>query len=60
MKILLTGANGYIGTRLLALLAEAGNCVYAVVRSRERIEVPAHLRKQVEILEADLLSINID
>ena len=55
MKILLTGANGYIGTRLLALLAEAGNCVYAVVRSRERIEVPAHLRKQVEILEADLL-----
>ena len=34
MKILLTGANGYIGTRLLPRLVEEGHEIYALVRSR--------------------------
>jgi uncharacterized protein YbjT (DUF2867 family) len=32
MKILVTGANGYIGTRLLPRLIEEGHEVYALVR----------------------------
>lgn len=56
MKILLTGANGYIGTRLLPRLIEAGHEVYALVRSRSRIEVPTRLKSQIHILEADLLN----
>lgn len=56
MKILLTGANGYIGTRLLPRLLEAGHEVYALVRSRSRIEIPQAFQNQLHILEADLLS----
>lgn len=56
MKILLTGANGYIGTRLLPLLIEQGHEVYALVRSRSRIAVPKLLERHVHLIEADLLS----
>lgn len=56
MKILLTGANGYIGTRLLPRLVEDGHEIYAVVRSRVRIEIPEKFQSQIHILEADLLS----
>jgi uncharacterized protein YbjT (DUF2867 family) len=55
MKILLTGANGYIGTRLLPRLAELGHEVYAVVRSRSRISLPKQFRSQIHVIEADLL-----
>jgi uncharacterized protein YbjT (DUF2867 family) len=51
MKILLTGANGYIGSRLMLRLLDAGHQVVALVRSRGRIEVPAG----VEVVEGDLL-----
>jgi uncharacterized protein YbjT (DUF2867 family) len=55
MKILLTGANGYIGTRLLPRLLEEGHEVYALVRSRYRIETPKKFQSQFHIIEADLL-----
>lgn len=55
MKILLTGANGYIGTRLLPRLIEEGHEVYALVRSRYRIETPQKFQSQLHIIEADLL-----
>lgn len=55
MKILLTGANGYIGTRLLPRLAEEGHDIYALVRSRFRFEIPDKFRSQVHVIEADLL-----
>ncbi len=56
MKILLTGANGYIGSRLLPLLVEQGHEVYVLVRSRSRIEIPEKLESQVHVIEADLLN----
>lgn len=56
MKILLTGANGYIGTRLLPRLVEAGHEVYALVRSRARIEIPEKYHAQLHVIEADLLN----
>lgn len=55
MKILLTGANGYIGTRLLPLLLEKGYEVYALVRSEKRMFVPEQFKKQLHIIQADLL-----
>lgn len=55
MKILLTGANGYIGTRLLPLLLEKGHEVYALVRSSNRVQIPTKFEKQVHIIQADLL-----
>lgn len=55
MKILLTGANGYIGTRLLPRLIEDGHEVYALVRSRYRIETPQKFQSQLHVIEADLL-----
>lgn len=55
MKILLTGANGYIGSRLLPLLAEKGHEIYALVRDRSRIHIPKTLEPQIHVLEVDLL-----
>jgi uncharacterized protein YbjT (DUF2867 family) len=55
MKILLTGANGYIGTRLLPRLIEEGHEVYALVRSRYRIETLQKFQSQLHVIEADLL-----
>ncbi len=56
MKVLLTGANGYIGTRLLPLLLEKGYEVYALVRSDKRIQIPQKYEKQFHIIQADLLN----
>lgn len=55
MKILLTGANGYIGTRLLPRLVDEGHEVYALVRSRFRIDIPEKYQDQLHVIEADLL-----
>lgn len=56
MRILLTGANGYIGLRLLPQLLEAGHTVHALVRDRRRFpaeDLEAH-GKRLQIIEADL------
>ncbi len=55
MKILLTGANGYIGTRLLPLLLEKGHEVFALVRSDKRMSIPEKFEQQVHVIQADLL-----
>ena len=55
MKILLTGANGYIGMRLLPLLLAKGHEVYALVRSSKRFDIPISLKNQIHIIESDLL-----
>ncbi len=59
MKILLTGATGYIGQRLLPVLAAAGHEVVCLVRDARRFALPdtlpASRHPQVSTVEADLL-----
>jgi uncharacterized protein YbjT (DUF2867 family) len=55
MRILLTGANGYIGMRLLPVLAEAGHDVTCVVRDSKRFSPQAHLLHKIAIIEFDFL-----
>lgn len=55
MKILLTGANGYIGKRLLPILVAKGNEVICCVRDKKRFKVNDSLKKSIEIIEIDLL-----
>lgn len=54
MKVLLTGATGYIGRRLLPILLEEGHHVICAVRDRNRLHLTEFL-DQVEIIEVDLL-----
>jgi len=55
MRILLTGANGYIGMRLLPVLVEAGHEVTCVVRDRNRFKPSADLLNKINIIEFDFL-----
>ena len=59
MKILLTGATGYIGQRLLPSLVEAGHEVICLVRDPRRFALPDTLpeaeRARVTVVKADLL-----
>ncbi|MCB1109356.1 MAG: SDR family oxidoreductase [Chlamydiia bacterium] len=55
MKVLLTGANGYVGTRLLELLAEKGHEVVALARVPESVHIPERIAKQVTVVQGDLL-----
>jgi uncharacterized protein YbjT (DUF2867 family) len=55
MKILLTGANGYIGMRLLPQLLELDHEVICVVRDKNRLSIDAHTKAQVQIIEVDFL-----
>lgn len=45
MKILLTGATGYIGKRLLPVLVEAGHHVVCCVRDLNRF-IPTRVAKE--------------
>jgi len=55
MKILLTGANGYIGMRLLPLLLEMNHEVVCAVRSADRLSVDEEVKKAIKIVEIDFL-----
>ena len=55
MKILLTGATGYIGKRLLPVLVEAGHEVVCCVRDLNRFDPPESLKKSISIIQLDLL-----
>jgi len=55
MKILLTGATGYVGKRLLPVLIQNGHQVVCCVRDRQRFNPPQSLLKNIEIIEIDLL-----
>ena len=54
MKILLTGANGYIGKRLLPVLVEDGQQVVCLVRNKNRLDLPEKLKSKVDIITGDL------
>lgn len=55
MKILLTGANGYIGMRLLPQLLDNGHEVICAVRDAERLSIDDALRSKISIVEIDFL-----
>ncbi len=55
MRILLTGANGYIGKRLLPVLLGAGHEVICVVRNAKNFEPNLKEEWNIEILEHDFL-----
>ncbi|MCF8364364.1 MAG: SDR family oxidoreductase [Bacteroidales bacterium] len=54
-RILLTGANGYIGKRLLPVLVEQGHEIICLVRDKNRLVLNKNLLGKVQIIEADLL-----
>ena len=56
MKILLTGATGYIGKRLLPVLVKAGHEVICCVRDNRRFTAPASIRNNISVIEIDLLN----
>lgn len=58
MKILLTGATGYIGKRLLPDLVKDGYQVICCVRDKNRFNPPASLLNNIEIIEVDFLDKN--
>ncbi|MBL7472769.1 SDR family oxidoreductase [Robertkochia sediminum] len=55
MKILLTGANGYIGMRLLPPLLQAGHDVVCAVRDKNRLAIDEDTLKKIEVIEIDFL-----
>ncbi|HKK89094.1 MAG TPA: SDR family oxidoreductase [Saprospiraceae bacterium] len=55
MKILLTGATGYIGKRLLPVLVEAKHEVICLVRDADRFSPPKSLLHAIKVVEGDLL-----
>lgn len=55
MRILLTGATGYIGKRILPFLLEEGHEVICAVRDKDRMNVEAYPEDQVSVIEVDFL-----
>ena len=55
MKILLTGATGYIGKRILPILVNKGYDVVCCVRDKSRFNPPQSLQEKISIIEIDLL-----
>ena len=57
MKILLTGATGYIGKRLLPVLIKEGHEVVCCVRDSDRFKVSSAIQNKVTVIENDLLDL---
>ena len=55
MRILLTGATGYIGKRILPILINEGHHVICCVRDKSRFTPPESLRSSITVIELDLL-----
>ena len=55
MKVLLTGATGYIGKRLLPVLVKAGHQVVCCVRDAKRFNPPENLTADIDVITVDLL-----
>lgn len=57
MNVLLTGANGYIGRRLLPVLINEGHTVYACVRNKATAHFNITPSEQFKLLEIDFLNV---
>lgn len=55
MKILLTGATGYIGKRILPILIAKGHDVICCVRDKNRFYIPEEWQQKVQVIEVDFL-----
>ncbi|MBS4057488.1 MAG: SDR family oxidoreductase [Bacteroidales bacterium] len=58
MKILLTGASGYIGKRLLPVLIDCGHEVVCGVRDLKRFSPALSLKPGITVIQLDLLDKN--
>jgi uncharacterized protein YbjT (DUF2867 family) len=56
MKILLTGATGYIGKRLLPVLLENGHEIVCCVRDKARFTYDKNYTSKIEVAEVDFLN----
>ena len=56
MKILLTGANGYVGRRLLPELLSEGHEIVCCVRDKNRLGLDKTTLEDVTIWEVDFLN----
>jgi uncharacterized protein YbjT (DUF2867 family) len=56
MKILLTGATGYIAQRLLPVLLEDGHSVVCCVRDKSRFNAARYASPLVQVIEVDFLN----
>lgn len=57
MKVLITGASGYIGKRLLPALVELGHEIVCMVRDKGRFDISAFKNSNIEIFEGDMLQV---
>ena len=55
MKILLTGATGYIAQRLLPVLLENGHEIICCVRDKSRFDISKYASKRVSVIEVNFL-----
>ncbi len=55
MRILITGATGYIGKRLIPILLNEGHSLVCIVRDIARVEHQYSNEKNIEFIEADFL-----
>ena len=61
IKVLLTGATGYIGKRLLPILLDAGHTVVCAVRDKDRFpKTGIYANPRIRILEVDFLEDNTE
>lgn len=58
MRILLTGATGYIGKRILPILIENGHQVICCVRDPKRFNPPKSIKPFIDIITVDFLDID--
>ena len=58
MRILLTGATGYIGKRLLPVLVQNGHFVICCVRDVNRFSPPDSVKPYIDVIQVDFLKEN--
>ena len=54
MKVILTGATGYIGKRLLPVLVDQGYYVICCVRDKKKFHPENPIKERIDVIEVDL------